>query len=121
MSHWAELDKNNVVLRVTVGNNSEPDKGYQWLIDNLGGTWIETSYNTHAGLHNEGGTPLRKNYAGVGMTYDQERDAFIFPKLFESWILNEDTCIWEAPVSYPTDDNIYTWNEESLSWVEITD
>jgi hypothetical protein len=88
MAHWAEVDQNNIVLRVTVGDNNDPagDEGYQWLIDNLGGTWIKTSYNGN----------IRKNYAGIGYSYDQTRDAFIPPKPEEgNWALNEDTCIWE--------------------------
>jgi len=105
MAHWAELDENNVVLRVTVGDNNEPDESYQWLIDNLGGTWVKTSYNTLGGKHILDGTPFRKNFAGVGYTYDEERDAFIAPKPDDftdeegnSFIieLNEDTCQWEA-------------------------
>jgi glyoxylase-like metal-dependent hydrolase (beta-lactamase superfamily II) len=119
MAHWAEIDENNVVLRVTVGDNNEPDEGYQWLIDNLGGTWVKTSYNTHAGVHVLGGTPFRKNYAGIGYYYDEERDAFRPPKPFRSWILNDDTCLWEAPVARPTDDKYYKWDEETLSWIEI--
>ena len=95
MAYWAEIDENNIVLRVTSGSNDELDEGYQWLIDNLGGTWIKTSYNTQGGAHSLSGTPLRKNYAGVGMTYDQERDAFIPPKPTEGdWELDEDTCLW---------------------------
>ncbi len=88
MAHWAEVDQNNIVLRVTVGDNNDPagDEGYQWLIDNLGGTWIKTSYNGN----------IRKNFAGIGYTYDQTRDAFIPPKPEEgNWVLNEDTCKWE--------------------------
>jgi hypothetical protein len=105
MAHWAELDENNIVVQVTVGDNNEPDQGYQWLIDNLGGTWIKTSYNTHGGVHEHGGTPLRKNFAGIGFTYDEERDAFIAPKPDDftdednntfTFVLNEDTCQWEA-------------------------
>ena len=85
MSHWAEIDENNIVLRVTVGNNNEPDEGYQWLIDNLGGTWVQTSYNGN----------FRKNYAGIGFTYDLARDAFIPPKPTEGeWVLDEETCNW---------------------------
>lgn len=96
MAHWAEVDENNIVLRVLVGDNNEPDEGYQWLIDNLGGTWIKTSYNTYGGVHLLGGTPLRKNYAGIGMTYDSTRDAFIPPKpQGDNWLLNEETCLWE--------------------------
>ena len=89
MAHWAEIDENNVVLRVTVGSNDEPDEGYQWLIDNLGGRWIKTSYNAN----------IRKNFAGIGFTYDEAKDAFIPPKPEngEGWILNPDTCKWELP------------------------
>lgn len=104
MAHWAEIDENNVVLRVTVGDNNDPDEGYQWLIDNHGGRWIKTSYNTFGGVHNNGGTPLRKNYASIGFTYDPVRDAFIAPKPDDftdeddnsfTFVLNEDTCQWE--------------------------
>jgi hypothetical protein len=108
MAHWAEIDENNIVLRVTVGDNNEPDEGYQWLIDNLGGRWIKTSCNTFGGVHSLGGTPLRKNFAAIGYTYDETRDAFISPKppLEETrvtkkvidWQLNEETCIWERIV-----------------------
>jgi len=99
MAHWAEIDENNIVLRITVGNNEEPDEGYQWLINNLGGRWIKTSYNTIGGVHLLGGTPFRKNYAGIGWTYDEERDAFIPPKPDGvGWILNEETCLWENPI-----------------------
>ena len=85
MAHWAEINSNNIVIRVTVGSNDEPDEGYQWLIDNLGGTWIKTSYNGN----------IRKNYAGVGYTYDEVRDAFIPPKPDGNFALNESTCQWE--------------------------
>jgi hypothetical protein len=99
MAHWAEIDENNIVLRVTVGSNDDSDEGYQWLIDNLGGTWVKTSYNTTGGVHSLGGTPLRKNYAGIGYTYDSGRDAFI-PPMPEGmgWVLNEDTCLWENSI-----------------------
>jgi hypothetical protein len=80
--------------------------------------WIQTSYRTYGGQHPEG-RPLRKNYAGIGYTYDLERDAFIPPKPYSSWVLNEDTCLWDAPVPYPEDGNMYEWNEEVLSWVKI--
>lgn len=109
MAHWAELDENNTVTRVLVGSNEDPDEGYQWLIDNLGGTWVKTSYNTIAGTHMLGGTPFRKNYAGIGYTYDESRDAFIPPMppttipnpdneggtKEVTWILNENTCNWD--------------------------
>jgi hypothetical protein len=88
MSHWAEIDETSTVLRVLVGDNNDPagDEGYQWLIDNLGGTWVKTSYNGN----------IRKNYAGIGYIYDPVRDAFIAPKPEEgNWVLNEDTCKWE--------------------------
>jgi len=106
MSHWAEIDENNIVIRVTVGDNNDPDEGYQWLIDNLGGTWIKTSYNGN----------IRKNYAGVGYYYDQDRDAFISPQPFNSWILDEETCRWEPPTPYPTDGGAYKWVEDDLNW-----
>ena len=83
--------------------------------------WKQTSYNTHGGVHLSGGTPLRKNHAGIGYTYDEARDAFIAPKPFNSWVLNEDTCRWEAPVAKPNDDNMYSWNEQTLSWDLIED
>ena len=119
MAHWAEIDQNNLVTRVLVGSNTDADEGYQWLIDNLGGTWVKTSYNTSGGVHATGGTPLRKNYAGIGYTYDATRDAFIPPKPFNSWTLNEDTCLWNAPTPMPTDDKIYRWVEEDLNWQEV--
>ena len=78
--------------------------------------WKQTSYNTHGGVHNNNGTPLRKNHAGIGYTYDENRDAFIPPKPFKSWILNEDTCLWESPIPYPQDNNRYNWNEQTKSW-----
>jgi hypothetical protein len=108
MSHWAEIDENNIVLRVLVGNNDEADEGEAFM-NNLGGTWVKTSYNGN----------IRKNFAGIGMSYDAERDAFIAPKPFASWILNEETCRWEAPVAYPTDGIMYAWNEETTDWEAI--
>ena len=111
MSHWAEIDNTNTVLRVLVGDNNDPagDEGYQWLIDNLGGTWIKTSYNGN----------IRKNYAGVGFTYDAARDAFIAPKPYNSWVLDEATCRWQAPTPMPTTEGkIYYWSEDDLSWRE---
>lgn len=105
MSHWAEIDENNIVLRVLVGNNSEADEGEAFM-NSLGGTWVKTSYNGN----------IRKNYAGIGMYYDEGRDAFIAPKPYASFILNEETCRWEAPVAYPTDGIMYTWDEETTDW-----
>lgn len=99
MAHWAEIDENNIVLRVLVGDNNDATEGYEWLINNLGGTWIKTSYNTYGGVHLEGGTPLRKNYAGIGYKYDSQRDAFIAPKPEvegKIFTLNEETCLWEV-------------------------
>jgi len=81
--------------------------------------WKQTSYNTHGGVHSSGGTPLRKNHAGIGYTYDETRDAFIAPKPFNSWILNESTCLWNAPVAYPSNNGNYKWNETNLNWEEI--
>ena len=110
MAHWAELDDNNIVIRVTIGNNNDPDEGYQWLIDNVGGRWIKTSYNTIGGVHTLGGTPLRKNYAGVDYLYDPIRDAFIPPKPEPyvnqegqtiTFVLDENTCLWVETLSNP--------------------
>jgi hypothetical protein len=84
----------------------------------FGTGWVQTSYNSHGGQHPEG-RPLRKNYAGIGYTYDAVRDAFISPQPFASWVLNEDTCLWNAPTPMPTDGKFYIWNEEQLAWVEI--
>jgi len=128
MAHWAELDENNVVTRVLVGDNNDPagDEGYQWLIDNLGGTWVKTSYNAIAGKRRNPETNevteeagFRKNYAGIGYSYDSGRDAFIPPKPFNSWVLNSETCLWDAPVAYPNDGKLYSWNEETLAWDEV--
>ena len=121
MSHFAEIDENNIVTRVLVGNNEHPDEGHQWFVDNLGGTWVKTSYNTRGGVHTLGGTPLRKNYAGIGYTYDETRDAFIPPKPYDSWVLDEETCLWEAPVAMPDDGEPYAWNEETQSWDLISE
>jgi len=117
VSHWAEIDENNIVLRVLVVDENLHNEGLDWLNERLGGTWVQTSYNTQGGVHLEGGEPLRKNYASVGFTYDEERDAFIPPQPFDSWTLNEETCLWEAPTPRTQDDTI--WDEETLSWVEI--
>ena len=123
MAHFAEVDENNIVLRVLVVDDLHESNGQEFLATTLGlgGTWIKTSYNTSGGVHANGGTPLRKNYAGIGYTYDSGRDAFIAPKPFASWLLNETSCLWEAPVAYPTDGARYTWNEETTSWDLVTE
>lgn len=123
MAHFAQIDENNVVVQVLVVSDAEEHRGQEFLADDLGlgGTWKKTSYNTQGGVHALGGTPYRKNYAGIGYKYDAARDAFIPPKPFNSWVLNDDTCLWEAPVAYPTDGKMYTWDEASTSWVEVTE
>jgi len=123
MAHFAEIDENGVVLRVLVVDNAQENDGQNFLSNTLGlgGTWVKTSYNTIGGVHTSGGTPFRKNYAGVGYTYDSVRDAFIAPKPYPSWVLNEESCVYEAPVAKPTDGAFYTWNEETTSWDLITE
>ena len=116
MSHFAQIDGNNIVTQVLVIEQDVVDTG----LFGEPSSFIQTSYNTQGGVHKLGGTPLRKNYAGIGYTYDSELDAFIPPKLFPSWVLNETTCLWNAPIEMPSDDKSYTWDEESLSWKEIT-
>jgi hypothetical protein len=113
MSHFAKVN-NGIVERVIV---AEPEF-FQTFVDTSPGEWIQTSYNTRGGQHPEG-RPLRKNYAGIGYTYDRQRDAFIPPKPYNSWVLNEDTCLWNAPVAYPDDGKQYTWNESTTSWDEV--
>ena len=116
MAHFAEVDPiTNIVKRVIVAEQDFINSGA--VGDSF--LWVQTSYNTKGGVHKTGGYPLRKNYAGTGFTYDKTRDAFIQPKPFPSWILNETTCLWEAPVAYPDDEKEYRWNEETTSWVEI--
>jgi hypothetical protein len=118
MAHYAFLDSNNIVTQVIVGKDENED-GVDWEVyygEKLGQICKRTSYNTTAGQHLLGGTPFRKNYAGLGYTYDPDRDAFIAPKPFESWILNEDSCLWEPPVPYPSDGAEYVWNEATTSW-----
>lgn len=115
MSHWAEIDETNTVTRVLVGDNNDPagDEGYQWLLDNLGGTWVKTSYNAAT-------NGFRKNYAGIGYTWREDLDAFIPPKPFPSWILNETTCQYEAPIEMPVvEGKMFHWNEENLAWDEV--
>jgi hypothetical protein len=121
MAHFCKLGVGNKVLKVEAVSNdiaTTEQAGVDFL-NNLYGTndvWKQTSYNTRGGEHLLDGTPFRKNYAGTGYKYDQTRDAFIPPKPFNSWTLNETTCLWEAPVAYPDDDNTYTWNEENQTW-----
>jgi len=122
MSHYAQLDKNNVVAFVI---HAKSDGKEDEFTAQTGQTWKQTSYNTRGGAHYSDGQPsadqtkaFRFNYAGVGFTYDADRDAFIPPKPFNSWVLDEDTCLWVAPVPYPEDGNDYAWDEETGDWVE---
>jgi hypothetical protein len=118
MAHFAELDNDNNVIKVIVvdnndildenGNESE-EVGINFCTQLLGGIWKQTSYNA----------TFRKNYAGIGFTFDAEKDAFIPPKPFSKWVLNEDTCLWEAPVAYPDDEKRYTWNDNKGEWEEL--
>lgn len=119
MSHFAQLDENNIVIQVLVGDNSFEDEGYSWFVENIGGRWVKTSYNTRGGKHIHGGTPFRKNYGAEGYLYDEERDAFIPPKPYSSWILNEETCLWEPPIPYPQTRAKFLWNEETMSWERL--
>jgi hypothetical protein len=112
MAYFAKVN-NGIVKQVIV---AEPEF-FQAFVDSSPGAWIQTSYNTHGGVHATDGTPLRKNYAGIGFTYDAQRDAFIPPKPFASWVLNEDTCLWDAPVAMPSDGQMYQWDEATLLWV----
>lgn len=123
MAHYAFLDENNVVTEVIVGKD-EGDDGIDWEA-HYGAfrnqTCKRTSYNTIGGIHAGGGTPFRKNYAGIGFVYRDDIDAFIPPKPYASWVLDEQTCLWNAPVSYPNDGKKYTWNEDNQQWVEVID
>jgi hypothetical protein len=128
MAHFAKLGTGNIVLKVEVVSNdvATTEKAGEEFLQNLHGSrdvWKQTSYNTIGGEHKLGGTPFRKNYAGIGFTYDEVRDAFIEPKPYDSWTLNEETCLWEAPVAKPelteeqiTNNNYYSWNEETQQW-----
>lgn len=121
MAHYAFLDDNNVVTEVIVGKN-EGEDGINWEL-HYGAfrnqVCKRTSYNTSGGVHNSGGTPYRKNYAGIGYTYDTQKDAFITPKPYNSWVLDEETCLWNAPTPMPSDEKMYTWSEETTSWTEV--
>jgi hypothetical protein len=121
MAHYAFLNGNNIVIEVIVGKN-EGEEGInweQWYGEFRGQVCKRTSYNTQGGVHSEGGTPFRKNYAGIGYSYDEARDAFIPPKPFASWLLNEESCLWEAPAPHPADGGFYNWNEEDQEWVAV--
>lgn len=111
MAHWAQVNESNIVVKVLVGNNDEPDEGYQTIVDALGGTWIKTSYNGN----------IRKNFAGVGMTYDPELDAFIHQQPYPSWTLDTETFQWVSPVPKPDDGKDYLWNEAEQNWVSPLD
>ena len=130
MAHFAKLDQNNIVITINVVHNNEllidgaenEQKGINFLnnLFNTNDNWKQTSYNTLGGVHKLDGTPFRKNYAGIGYTYNENKDAFIPPKPYSSWTLNDDTCRWEAPVAYPDDGNDYRWTNETTTWVEKT-
>ena len=111
MAHYAKVE-NTLVTQVIVAEA----EFFDTFVDSSPGTWIQTSYNTHGGVHANGDTPSRKNYAGIGYTYDTTRDAFYAPQPYPSWTLNDDSCIWEAPTAYPDDGSEYTWNESTTSW-----
>jgi len=113
MSHYAKV-VNGIVQQVIVAEA----EFFQTFVDTSPGEWIQTSYNTYGGQHRNGGTPLRKNYAGIGFTYDRTKDAFIPPKPFASWTLNEETCLWDAPTPMPTNGKFYEWDETTTSWKE---
>ena len=118
MAHYSFLNENNIVTEVIVGKD-EGEDNTDWEVhygNFRNQVCKRTSYNTQGGIHSSGGTPFRKNYAGIGYIYDEQRDAFIPQKPYASFILNEDTCLWEPPVPYPTDGEQYTWNEEDLQW-----
>ena len=127
MASFAKIENNIVITVVSVVNEVLKDSngieqeaiGIQFLrtlYNEPNSIWKQTSYNTNGGVHSLGGTPFRKNHAGIGYTYDQQRDAFIPQKPYNSWILNESTCNWDAPVARPDDNNMYKWNEETLNW-----
>ena len=128
MAYFAKIDDNNIVVTVVavhdnellVDNAENEAQGIKFLnatykVDNV--NWKQTSYNTHGGVHSGGGTPLRKNYAGIGYTYDASRDAFIPPQKYASWTLNDSTCNWDPPVAEPNDGKRYVWSEDDTAWV----
>ena len=124
MAHFAKINESNIVTQVVVVNDSDGDNDTdgQNFLNNLfktTHTWKKTSYNTYGNTHRLGGTPYRKNFASIGFTYDSSRDAFIEPKPYNSWTLDETTCLWEPPVAYPSDGKSYDWDEDNRQWVEI--
>lgn len=121
MAHYALLDENNIVTNVIVGRDEDEVVGgvSDWethYSEVTGLRVLRTSYNTHGGVHTLGGTPLRMNYAGIGFTYDEARDAFIPPQPYPSWVLDEATCLWQPPLPYPEDGGNYRWDEDLFSW-----
>jgi hypothetical protein len=115
MAHFAKVT-DGVVTQVIV---AEPEF-FETFVDTSPGQWIQTSYNTHGGVHKLGGTPLRKNFAGIGYSYNATEDCFIPPKPYPSWTLDTNTCLWQSPIPMPTDDKMYRWNETTQAWDEIT-
>jgi len=122
MASFVEIDENSIVLRGLAVPDDEEHRGQEFLADDLGlgGTWIQTSYNTHGNVHRLGGTPFRYNYAGIGHTWDAENEAFYGPQEYASWSLDEN-YIWQPPVSRPDDHPYYYWDEATTSWVEVTE
>jgi hypothetical protein len=118
--HLAEVVDGRVTRVIVVHESYGRQTPEEWAAERLGGTWVRTSYNTREGQHTEGGEPLRKNYAGIGFTYDETRDAFIPPQPFASWVLVEETCQWEAPEPMPNDGQDYEWDEQTRRWVRET-
>jgi len=122
MAHFAETNSDNIVTRVLVVGDDQEHRGHDFLATDLGlgGNWKKTSYNTSGGVHANGGTPFRKNYAGVGFTYDESRDAFYAPKPYASWVLDEETCVWNAPTPSPVEEGkMFMWVEADLNWQEV--
>ena len=114
MAHFAKVN-NGIVVQVIV---AEPEF-FETFVDTSPGEWIQTSYNTYGNVHLDGGTPLRGNFAGIGMNYDRTNDVFYHQQPFPSWVLNDSTWLWEAPVARPTDDKMYKWDEAAKEWVEF--
>jgi hypothetical protein len=115
MSHFAKVCDGKVIQIIVA-----EQEYFKTFVDTSPGEWVQTSYNTRGGVHSNGGTPLRKNYAGIGYTYDKQRDAFIPPQPYLSWTLNEETCLWNPPIAYPSDGKMYNWDETTTNWIEVT-